>query len=190
MFFTALRRYFQPYSSHFKIQQFQSQTYLQLINYTSSNWWYQCVLVWTSSNWWYQFVLVWTSSNWWYQCVLVWTPFAQILWKQSVCNDFLFLFLFLLFIIYILLCVLCLLHTEYGLNFVISVGCVLFVIYQFIFKEKNRLFLCPRIVLNVLYSLCGSDLMSCCQEKGWLEGCLCMCCCPVLVIASAFGKLE
>ena len=45
--------------------------------------------------------------------------------SHPVCSDFLF---FLLCIISILLCVICLLPTEYGLNFLISVGCIDFVI--------------------------------------------------------------
>ena len=82
-----------------------------------------------------------------------------------------FSFFLLLFIIYILLSVTCLLPTEYGLNLVISVDCIVFVhcMYQFIFKVKK----CTCI--NVCVCVCVCAYVCLCYVM-----CMCMCICMFL----------
>ena len=60
--------------------------------WTSSFWYYQCLLPWTSSAWCYQCLLPWTSSVWCYQCLLPWT-FSAWCWQSLLPLDFLCLML-------------------------------------------------------------------------------------------------
>ena len=87
--------------------------------------------------------------------------FISYVYPSSFPSSLIFFFSSL-FIIYILLCVICLLLTEYGLNFVISLGCIVYVhcMCQYILSSQWVVLffyiVCVNIFchLNGLYCLC------------------------------------